>query len=248
MSDTLTAGPSRSPGPAATRSRPTSRARGGDAPRGGVVVIHHMPGYDRATKEIVRRFAELGYDAICPNLYYREAPGAGPDDAAAVARAPGGVPDERLLGDVDGARGVPARAADLERQGRRDRALLRRPAGGPGRVQPRPRRRRRLLRRVRDRRRRRPTSRSGHQPRRPAAEPARARCSACSATRTSHPSPDAGRRAGADPARPAARRTSSTATTTPATRSSPSTGRPTGSPRPTTAGSGSPPSSPRHLA
>ena len=30
-----------------------------------VVVIHHMPGYDRATKEIVRRFAELGYNAIC---------------------------------------------------------------------------------------------------------------------------------------------------------------------------------------
>lgn len=25
--------------------------------RGGVVVIHHMPGYDGATKEIVRRFA-----------------------------------------------------------------------------------------------------------------------------------------------------------------------------------------------
>ncbi|WP_328914111.1 MULTISPECIES: dienelactone hydrolase family protein [unclassified Streptomyces] len=68
--------------------------------RGGVVVIHHMPGYDRATKEIVRRFAELGYDAICPNLYSREAPGAEPDDAAAVARAQGGVPDERLVGDV----------------------------------------------------------------------------------------------------------------------------------------------------
>src|SRR5688500_5383328 len=72
----------------------------GDGPRGGVVVIHHMPGYDRATKEIVRRFAELGYDAICPNLYWREAPGAAPDDAAAVARARGGVPDERLVGDV----------------------------------------------------------------------------------------------------------------------------------------------------
>ncbi|HLH66652.1 MAG TPA: dienelactone hydrolase family protein [Solirubrobacteraceae bacterium] len=71
--------------------------------RGGVVVIHHMPGYDRATKEIVRRFAELGYDAIMPNLYYREAPGAAPDDAAATARARGGVPDERLVGDVDGA-------------------------------------------------------------------------------------------------------------------------------------------------
>ena len=71
--------------------------------RGGVVVIHHMPGYDRATKEIVRRFAELGYDAICPNLYWREAPGAAPDDAAATARAQGGVPDERLIGDVGGA-------------------------------------------------------------------------------------------------------------------------------------------------
>lgn len=70
--------------------------------RGGVVVIHHMPGYDRATKEIVRRFAELGYDAICPNLYFREAPGAAPDDAAATARAQGGVPDERLIGDVAG--------------------------------------------------------------------------------------------------------------------------------------------------
>jgi carboxymethylenebutenolidase len=77
----------------------------GDSPRGGVVVIHHMPGYDRATKEIVRRFAELGYDAICPNLYWRDAPGAAPDDAAAVARAQGGVPDERLVGDVGGAAG-----------------------------------------------------------------------------------------------------------------------------------------------
>ena len=74
-----------------------------DAARGGVVVIHHMPGYDRATKEITRRFAELGYDAICPNLYYREAPGADPDDAAATVRAAGGVPDDRLVGDVAGA-------------------------------------------------------------------------------------------------------------------------------------------------
>src|ERR1700689_616778 len=75
----------------------------GDGLRGGVVVIHHMPGYDRATKEIVRRFAELGYDAVCPNLYHRDAPGAAPDAAAATPRANGGVPDERLIGDVAGA-------------------------------------------------------------------------------------------------------------------------------------------------
>jgi len=70
---------------------------------GGVVVIHHMPGYDEATREITRRFAAHGYLALCPNLYSREAPGASPDDAAAVARANGGVPDDRLVGDVGGA-------------------------------------------------------------------------------------------------------------------------------------------------
>jgi carboxymethylenebutenolidase len=83
----------------------------GEHTRGGVVVIHHLPGYDRATKEMVRRFAELGYDAICPNLYSREAPGADPSDAAATVRARGGVPDERLVADVGAAaaylRGLP---------------------------------------------------------------------------------------------------------------------------------------------
>jgi carboxymethylenebutenolidase len=75
----------------------------GAGPYGAVVVIHHMPGYDRETKETVRRFAAEGYLALCPNLYSREAPGAAPDDAAAAVRALGGVPDERLIGDVDGA-------------------------------------------------------------------------------------------------------------------------------------------------
>jgi len=73
---------------------------------GAVVVIHHMPGYDEGTKEITRRFAAHGYLALCPNLYSRETEaGASPDDAAAVARAKGGVPDERLVGDVKGAIG-----------------------------------------------------------------------------------------------------------------------------------------------
>ena len=59
----------------------------GPGPFGGVVVIHHMPGYDPETKEITRTFAVHGYLALCPNLYTREAPGASPDDAAAAARA-----------------------------------------------------------------------------------------------------------------------------------------------------------------
>jgi len=61
----------------------------GDDRRGGVVVIHHMPGYDRATKEMTRRLAVMGYDALCPNLFWREAPGADPDDASAAVRALG---------------------------------------------------------------------------------------------------------------------------------------------------------------
>ncbi len=71
--------------------------------RGNVVVIHHMPGYDRGQKEIVRRFAVEGYYAVCPNLFSREASGAAPDDASAIVRARGGVPDYRLLGDIAGA-------------------------------------------------------------------------------------------------------------------------------------------------
>ncbi|HWD95166.1 MAG TPA: dienelactone hydrolase family protein [Acidimicrobiales bacterium] len=70
---------------------------------GSIVVIHHMPGYDESTKEIARKFAANGYAALMPNLYHREAPGASPDDAAATARDLGGVPDDRLIGDVGGA-------------------------------------------------------------------------------------------------------------------------------------------------
>jgi carboxymethylenebutenolidase len=111
MNDTLSTQTVMIPGAGDTQVEAYLAQPGGGGPRGGVVVIHHLPGYDRATKEITRRFAELGYDAICPNLYWREAPGAAPDDAAAVGRAQGGVPDERLIGDVGGAaaylRGLP---------------------------------------------------------------------------------------------------------------------------------------------
>jgi carboxymethylenebutenolidase len=103
MSDTMTAGTvmmtsANGDSVEAYLARPADGAQ-----RGGVVVIHHMPGYDRWSKEVVRRFAADGYAAICPNLYWRQAPGAGPDDAAASVRALGGVADEQLVADVDGA-------------------------------------------------------------------------------------------------------------------------------------------------
>jgi carboxymethylenebutenolidase len=72
----------------------------GAGPYPGVLVIHHAPAWDEATKEITRKFAHHGYLAICPNLHHREGPDLSPDDAAAAARGKGGVPDDRFLGDA----------------------------------------------------------------------------------------------------------------------------------------------------
>ncbi len=110
-----------------------------------------MPGYDRGTKEITRRFAELGYDAICPNLHHRDAPGAAPDDAAAASRAGGGVPDERLIGDVTAAAAYLRALASANGKVGRIGYCSRRPASGAGGLQRRRRRGGRLLRRIRHR-------------------------------------------------------------------------------------------------
>jgi len=68
----------------------------------GVVVIHHMPGWDEATLEIARKFAHNGYTAICPDLHFREGKET-PQENSASVRAAGGMPDDRTMGDVDGA-------------------------------------------------------------------------------------------------------------------------------------------------
>lgn len=74
----------------------------GAGPYPGVLLIHHRPGWDEASKEMVRKFAYHGYVAISPNLHHREGPGSA-DDMAAAAQAAGGVPDDRCIGDADGA-------------------------------------------------------------------------------------------------------------------------------------------------
>ncbi len=68
----------------------------------GVVVVHHMPGWDEPTIEITRRFAQHGYMAICPNLHFREGK-ATPEANSASARASGGMGDDRVMADIDGA-------------------------------------------------------------------------------------------------------------------------------------------------
>lgn len=78
-------------------ARPT-----GPGPHPGVVVIHHMPGWDEATKEITRKLAYHGYAAISPNLHFREGKGT-PEANSASVRDAGGMPDKRTMGDVEGA-------------------------------------------------------------------------------------------------------------------------------------------------
>lgn len=78
-------------------ARPT-----GGGPYPGVVVIHHMPGWDEATKEIARKFAHNGYTAISPNLHFREGKGSSDENSASV-RVAGGMPDARTMGDVQAA-------------------------------------------------------------------------------------------------------------------------------------------------
>jgi carboxymethylenebutenolidase len=68
----------------------------------GIVVVHHMPGWDEWITEVVRKFAHHGFCAISPHLYFRDGPGD-PDDIGARVRAAGGVPDDQVVGDVAGA-------------------------------------------------------------------------------------------------------------------------------------------------
>ena len=73
--------------------------RAGKVP--GVVVIHHMPGWDEWITAVVRKFAHHGYAAIAPHLFFRFGPGS-PDDIAARARPAGGASDDEVMGDVAG--------------------------------------------------------------------------------------------------------------------------------------------------
>lgn len=74
----------------------------GGGPYPGVVVIHHMPGWDEQTKEIARKFASHGYVTISPNLHFREGQ-ATPQENSTSVREAGGMPDVRTMGDLQGA-------------------------------------------------------------------------------------------------------------------------------------------------
>jgi carboxymethylenebutenolidase len=74
----------------------------GAGPFPGMVLVHHLPGWDEWYRDTTRKFAAQGYVSICPNLYYREGHGS-PEDIAAKVRGAGGIFDEQVLGDVGAA-------------------------------------------------------------------------------------------------------------------------------------------------
>ena len=72
----------------------------GNGPFPGVVLVHHIPGWDEWYFEATRRFAHHGYTAICPNLFNRAGEGKS-DDIAAKVRAEGGIADAQAMGDLN---------------------------------------------------------------------------------------------------------------------------------------------------
>lgn len=74
----------------------------GAGPYPGVVLVHHLPGWDEFYQEFARRFANHGFIAVAPDLYCRDGHGT-PEDVAAKVRAEGGVADARVIADCEAA-------------------------------------------------------------------------------------------------------------------------------------------------
>ena len=76
----------------------------GPGPYPGMVLAHHMPGWDEWYRETTRKFAHHGYVTISPDLYHRTGHGT-PDDVAARVRSEGGLADDQAVGDLAAAMG-----------------------------------------------------------------------------------------------------------------------------------------------
>ena len=66
----------------------------GAGPWPGIVLIHHMPGWDWWIKEATRKLAYHGFATVSPHLYFREGPGS-PDDVARACAPPAASPTSR---------------------------------------------------------------------------------------------------------------------------------------------------------
>ncbi|MDP6498865.1 MAG: dienelactone hydrolase family protein [Dehalococcoidia bacterium] len=76
----------------------------------GVVLIHYMVGWDAAIKKTTRKLAYNGLATIAANMHFRAGEVTSQENSVSV-RESGGMPDDRRMGDVQGAmqhlRGLP---------------------------------------------------------------------------------------------------------------------------------------------
>jgi len=68
--------------------------------RPGIVVVQEAHGLNEHIRDVANRFANLGFDAIAPDLYTREGAPA-PGDTQDLMRRLFGMPDARVLGDLE---------------------------------------------------------------------------------------------------------------------------------------------------
>src|SRR6202012_712953 len=73
----------------------------GTAPFPTVIVVHEVFGVHEHIQDVVRRFAKLGYYAICADLYSRQGDVARMQDMKDLMTVVGKTPDAQVLSDLD---------------------------------------------------------------------------------------------------------------------------------------------------
>jgi carboxymethylenebutenolidase len=68
-----------------------------------MILIHHAGGLDEHNQDVTRRFANIGYVALCPDLYTREGGPPPMDDLPAMMARLFAMRDATVLGDLEGA-------------------------------------------------------------------------------------------------------------------------------------------------
>ena len=83
----------------------------------GIVVIHEAFGLVEHIRDIARRFANIGYNALAPDLYARAGGPKDPNDINTVFPVMFGLPDRQAVQDLEGAaahlRGLPGATAKV---------------------------------------------------------------------------------------------------------------------------------------
>src|SRR2546423_1399106 len=90
----------------------------------GIVVIQEAFGLVDHICDLARRFANIGYNACAPALYWRRGGPTNPEDINTVFPVMFGLPDSEAAAGLQAAPGRPAPPPGPPRQGRRGRLLL----------------------------------------------------------------------------------------------------------------------------